>query len=294
MSRLAAIGGKSERYEHLHRHHPLERTGSASDFTKGQYSRAHEWAFDGGAVVPACPSPHIVPAPWSDSGGVDPEEAFVASLVVVPHAVLPRFRAARRVPLDGYVDEAEGVLDKRADGQMAMTSVTLHPRLTWAGEPPDAAAHRRPPPQGARGLLHRQSVTTEVTVETSMNLGRLNHVGVATPRSSRASRSIATCRRRPHGAPFDLPAQGVRVCFVDTPNSQIELIEPLGHEFADREIPREEPGRRAASCLLRGARHRRGRAEFEGKGARVLGPSRASARTGRRSSSSTPRTWAGC
>ena len=29
-------------------------------------------------------------------------------------------------------------------------------------------------------------------------------------------------------APFDLPAQGVRVCFVDLPNSQIELIEPLG------------------------------------------------------------------
>src|SRR3546814_19160137 len=28
--------------------------------------------------------------------------------------------------------------------------------------------------------------------------------------------------------PFDLPPQGVRVCFVDTPNSQIELIEPLG------------------------------------------------------------------
>ncbi len=30
------------------------------------------------------------------------------------------------------------------------------------------------------------------------------------------------------GVPFDLPAQGVRVCFIDTPNTQIELIEPLG------------------------------------------------------------------
>ena len=26
------------------------------DFAKGQYSRAHEWAFDGGAVVPASAS----------------------------------------------------------------------------------------------------------------------------------------------------------------------------------------------------------------------------------------------
>ena len=30
------------------------------------------------------------------------------------------------------------------------------------------------------------------------------------------------------GTPFDLPDQGVRVCFVHLPNSEIELIEPLG------------------------------------------------------------------
>ena len=62
-----------------------------------------------------------------------------------------------------------------------------------------------------------------------MNLGRLNHVGVATPS---IERSLELYRNmfgaEPHGPPFDLPAQGVRVCFVDTPNSQIELIEPLG------------------------------------------------------------------
>ena len=62
-----------------------------------------------------------------------------------------------------------------------------------------------------------------------MKLGRLNHVGVATPS---IEKSVAMYRDR-MGAevvrdPFDLPAQGVRVCFVDTPNSQIELIEPLG------------------------------------------------------------------
>ena len=32
------------------------------------------------------------------------------------------------------------------------------------------------------------------------------------------------------GEPFDLPPQKVRVCFVDTPNSQIELLEPLGED----------------------------------------------------------------
>jgi methylmalonyl-CoA/ethylmalonyl-CoA epimerase len=64
-----------------------------------------------------------------------------------------------------------------------------------------------------------------------MKFGRLNHVGIATPSINAA---VALYRDRlgatVNGAPFDLPAQGVRVCFVDTPNSQIELLEPLGDD----------------------------------------------------------------
>jgi methylmalonyl-CoA/ethylmalonyl-CoA epimerase len=62
-----------------------------------------------------------------------------------------------------------------------------------------------------------------------MKLGRLNHVGVATPS---IEDSIALYRDVLGATmihdPFDLPEQGVRVCFVDVENSQIELIEPLG------------------------------------------------------------------
>ncbi|MES2833931.1 MAG: methylmalonyl-CoA epimerase [Pseudomonadota bacterium] len=60
-------------------------------------------------------------------------------------------------------------------------------------------------------------------------IGRLNHIGVATPS---IEASVAMYRdllgaTKAH-APFDLPEQGVRVCFIDLPNAQIELIEPLG------------------------------------------------------------------
>ena len=62
-------------------------------------------------------------------------------------------------------------------------------------------------------------------------IGRLNHVGVATPS---IEASVAMYRdllgATGAGEPFDLPAQGVRVCFIDLPNSQIELIEPLGED----------------------------------------------------------------
>ena len=60
-----------------------------------------------------------------------------------------------------------------------------------------------------------------------MQLGRLNHVGVATPS---IERSVETYRALLGadviGEPFDLPAQSVRVCFIDAPNTQIELIQP--------------------------------------------------------------------
>ena len=134
------------------------------DFAKGQYSRAHEWAFDGGAVVPASPSPHVVPAPWSDQAGVDPEEAFVASLSSCHMLFFVDFARRAGFVVDEYVDEAEGVLKKRADGKMAMTRVTLRPRVTWGGDPPDEAT--------IAGLHHRaheecfiaNSVTADVTV----------------------------------------------------------------------------------------------------------------------------------
>lgn len=62
-----------------------------------------------------------------------------------------------------------------------------------------------------------------------MQIGKLNHVGVATPsieNSIRLYRDMLGATRIQE--PFDLPSQGVRVCFVDLPNSQVELIEPLG------------------------------------------------------------------
>lgn len=61
-----------------------------------------------------------------------------------------------------------------------------------------------------------------------MTLGRLNHIGIATPSIEKA---VETYRHilgaDAIGEPFDLPVQGVRVCFIDAPNTQVELIQPL-------------------------------------------------------------------
>src|SRR5215212_7231377 len=135
------------------------------DFAKGQYSRAHEWAFDGGAVVPASASPHIVPAPWSDAAGVDPEEAFIASLASCHMLFFVDFARRAGLVIEGYVDEAEGVLDKRADGKMAMIRVTLRPRVTWVGDRPEGATLADLQHRAHEACFIANSVTTEVIVQ---------------------------------------------------------------------------------------------------------------------------------
>ena len=108
-----------------------------------------------------------------------------------------------------------------------------------------------------------------------MKLGRLNHVGVATPS---IDTSIAHYRdvlgATVIGEPFDLPAQGVRVCFVDAPNAQIELIEPLGEGSPIAAFLEKNPlGGQHHLCFEVPDIHE-AKAWFEGKGARVLGEPR--------------------
>ena len=108
-----------------------------------------------------------------------------------------------------------------------------------------------------------------------MQLGRLNHVGVATPS---IEKRVALYRdmlgaTRVH-EPFDLPPQGVRVCFVDTPNSQIELLEPLGPDSPIARFLEKNPqGGQHHICFEVPDIHV-AKAEMEAKGARVLGEPR--------------------
>ena len=108
-----------------------------------------------------------------------------------------------------------------------------------------------------------------------MKLGRLNHVGVATPSIEKSLETFrAMFGAEPHGEPFNLPAQGVRVCFVDASNAQIELIEPLGEESPIVKFLEKNPAGGQHHVCFEVDDIDRARAWFEGKGARILGPTR--------------------
>ena len=113
----------------------------ASTFTDKRYSRAHHWAFDGGAVVAASSSPHSVPAPFSNPAHVDPEEAFVAALSSCHMLTFLYLAALDGYTVDRYADAASGIMEKTANGRQAVTRATLNPVVRFSGRkaPTDVA-----------------------------------------------------------------------------------------------------------------------------------------------------------
>lgn len=140
------------------------RTGP--DFLKGKYSREHNWTFDGGATIPASPSPSVVPAPWSNPALIDPEEAFVASISSC-HMLTYLYLASRQgFQVDSYRDEAIGVMTKNEKGVPWLSAVTLHPRITYSGDKlpnPADEAHLHHLAHGECFIAN--SIKTEVTVK---------------------------------------------------------------------------------------------------------------------------------
>jgi organic hydroperoxide reductase OsmC/OhrA len=135
------------------------------DFAKGHYSRAHTWTFDGGVTVPASASPHVVRAPWSDAGAVDPEEAFVAAIASCHMLTFLYLAGKQGFVIAGYDDHAVGTMSKNEHGVSWVSEVVLAPRIAWQGE-------RRPSPAQLEQLhaeAHHQcfianSVKTDIKV----------------------------------------------------------------------------------------------------------------------------------
>jgi len=75
-------------------------------------------------------------------------------------------------------------------------------------------------------------------------IGRLNHVGVAVPSIEAAKATYRDLYGIGADAITDtkeLPPQGVKYAFVNLPNSQIELIEPLGEDSPIKKFLEKNP-----------------------------------------------------
>jgi methylmalonyl-CoA/ethylmalonyl-CoA epimerase len=115
-----------------------------------------------------------------------------------------------------------------------------------------------------------------------MKLGRLNHIGVAVPSMEAALayyRDVMGARLIT--APFDMPEQGVKVAFINTPDAhgelngtQIELIEPLGETSPIASFIAKNPAGGQHHLCYEVEDIEAARAWFTAQGKRILGPTR--------------------
>ena len=106
------------------------------------------------------------PAYLGNPNLVDPEEAFVASLSSCHMLTFLAIAAKKKFVLDEYVDDAVGIMEKKSEGRLAITQVTLRQRLKFSGD-------KQPTSQELDEMNHAahdqcfiaNSVKTEVKVE---------------------------------------------------------------------------------------------------------------------------------
>jgi len=143
-------------------HHATIRWRRTSDdFTYQSYNRDHEWDFAGGQTLRASAAPDY----QGDAALANPEEAFIASLSSCHMLTFLALCTKKRLVVDSYVDEAAGSLGKLDDGRMAVTKVTLRPKIEFGGDAPDAETLRDLHDKAHKHCFIANSVTTEVTVE---------------------------------------------------------------------------------------------------------------------------------
>ncbi len=137
-------------------------------FTDNRYSRGHEWSFDGGIKIPASSSPSVVPVPYSVVEAVDPEEALVAAAASCHMLSFLYIAAKRGYAVESYVDHAVGIMEKNSEGKLAITRVTLRPKIEFSGEQAPSAEELR----ALHHLAHEEcfianSLKSEIVVENN-------------------------------------------------------------------------------------------------------------------------------
>jgi organic hydroperoxide reductase OsmC/OhrA len=141
----------------------IEWKRQTESFAYDHYNRSHDWRFDGGVVVPGSAAPGYKGEP----DRVDPEEAFVAALSSCHMLTFLAIAAKKKLTVDAYEDRAVGRMEKNANGKLAVTSVDLHPKVTFApGVEVDAATLKKLHHDAHENCFIAQSVKTLVIVHS--------------------------------------------------------------------------------------------------------------------------------
>lgn len=130
------------------------------------YSRNHTSALKGGQLL----NVSAAVAYKGDADCTDPEQMLVSAVASCHMLVFLAIAEAKGLHVESYEDAAVGTLEKNAEGRMAITHITLRPRISFSGDKtPDADALDKIHAGAHRNCFIANSIKAEVTVETPGN-----------------------------------------------------------------------------------------------------------------------------
>jgi len=135
------------------------------DFDLKSYNREHAVTFKNGQALPMSAAPAYKGSPAC----VDPEEALVASLASCHMLTFLAVAAGRKFTIDSYQDDAVGVLEKNAEGKLAITRVTLTPTIRFAEPAPTADDLHEMHEKAHANCFIANSVKTIVTIQQPLH-----------------------------------------------------------------------------------------------------------------------------
>lgn len=135
------------------------RGGGAFD-TK-TFSRDHTVEFGSGVSIRSSSAPDF-------AGNMDlpnPEELFVSAISSCFMLTFLYYAALKGIVIDEYTSSAVGILAKNNLGKMAMTEVTIHPKITYGdNKKPDATTIEELYEKAHANCFISNSVSTKVTI----------------------------------------------------------------------------------------------------------------------------------
>lgn len=132
------------------------------DFTYETYSRDHVLTFENGQTSLASSAPGFVGNPEA----LNPETLLVGSLSSCHMLTFLAVCAKRGHVVEQYDDEASGLLEKNAEGKMAITRITLRPKAVFSGEKtPNAEELAKLHERAHANCFIGTSIRAEVVVE---------------------------------------------------------------------------------------------------------------------------------
>jgi organic hydroperoxide reductase OsmC/OhrA len=139
----------------------LEWSRDDAPFERNNYRRSHRIVYSGGQAIDASAAVGY----GGTEREVDPEQQLLGALSSCHMLTFLAVAANRGYVVDAYDDDASAELGKTADGQTAVTTATLRPRIRFA--PPNvpsaediAKLHER----AHRACFIANSVKTTVTI----------------------------------------------------------------------------------------------------------------------------------